>query len=76
MGLNGKKIELSTMNGARSFRYAEEEDEEGADTALGEAGLGKMTALRVTEIVEEEEEDGGEESGNENETDKDSDEED
>ncbi|KAL7538338.1 hypothetical protein ACHAXR_008480 [Thalassiosira sp. AJA248-18] len=72
-GLEREVIELSTMNGARKFRYVKEEsdadddeeggsDGEGENLTLEEVGLGKMTALRVTEIVveEAEDEDGGE----------------
>jgi hypothetical protein len=55
-GLEREKIELSTMNGSKTFVYVEEEcDEEeesgGENMTLEETGLGKMTALRVTEIV-------------------------
>lgn len=51
-GLEREKIRLSTMNGSKMFVYvdeSEEEDGEGVRT-LEEVGLGKMTALRVTEI--------------------------
>ena len=72
-GLEREKIELSTMNGSKTFAYVEEEDdddEERENISLDEAGLGKMTALRVTEIVEEvdngeDEEDGESESSDE-----------
>jgi hypothetical protein len=56
-GLEREKIELSTMNGSKTFVYVEEgEEEEEAESSrrnltLDEAGLGKMTALRVLEIV-------------------------
>ena len=57
-GLEREKIELSTMNGSKTFVYVEEEcdeeeddEEKGENMTLEEAGLGKMTALRVTEIV-------------------------
>mmetsp|Transcript_28647 Transcript_28647/g.49442 ORF Transcript_28647/g.49442 Transcript_28647/m.49442 type:complete len:187 (-) Transcript_28647:30-590(-) len=90
-GLEREKVELSTMNGARTFAYAEQgekkeeyygesgdgsdDDEEGEggeknNVTLEEAGLGKMTALRVTEIVVATDEDGegeDEESGDEDE---------
>ncbi|KAL9188932.1 hypothetical protein ACHAXT_011422 [Thalassiosira profunda] len=64
-----EKVELSTMNGARQFRYAEGDDEDGG--TLEEAGLGRMTALRVSEIAEEEErdEEGSEEGEEEDEYD-------
>ena len=56
-GMEREKIELSTMNGSKTFVYVEEDDdddeEESENLTLVEAGLGKMTALRVTEIVEE-----------------------
>jgi hypothetical protein len=55
-GLEREKIELSTMNGSKTFSYVEadsDDDEESGNVTLDEAGLGKMTALRVTEIVEE-----------------------
>jgi hypothetical protein len=48
------------MNGAKSFVYRDEEDgEEGGSMTLEEAGLGKMTALRVGEIVLEDVDGGG-----------------
>jgi len=63
-------VELSTMNGSKVFRYVEEEmsdneENEGGevDVTLEEAGLGRMTALRVSVIVEESEEEDGEERG-------------
>jgi len=68
-GLEREKVELSTMNGAKKFVYVEE-NEDGDDTEGGgndvvlleDAGLGKMTALRVAEIVEvSPEEEGGSE---------------
>jgi len=69
-GYERETIELSTMNGSKTFRYVNEEessdegvvDEEGMgeDVTLESAGLGKMTALRVMEIAKEEEEDEGE----------------
>eukprot|EP00985_Skeletonema_marinoi_P005918 scaffold2572_cov75-Skeletonema_marinoi.AAC.6 len=56
-GMEREKIELSTMNGSKTFVYVEEDDddeqEESGNVTLDEAGLGKMTALRVTEIVQE-----------------------
>lgn len=71
-GMEREKIELSTMNGSKTFVYVEEDDdqeeEESGNVTLAEAGLGKMTALRVTEIVkevdneEEEDEEGEDES--------------
>lgn len=76
-GIERETIELSTMNGQKVFRYVEEdeeEDEEEEDLTLKEIGLGKMTALRVTEIVEEEEE-CDEEDGEESESDDDDDDE-
>ncbi len=54
-GLEREKIELSTMNGSKTFMYVEaddDDDEESGNITLDEVGLGKMTALRVTEIVE------------------------
>jgi len=56
-GMEREKIELSTMNGSKTFVYVEEDDddeqEENGNVTLDEAGLGKMTALRVSEIVQE-----------------------
>lgn len=56
-GMEREKIELSTMNGSKTFVYVEgdddDEQEESGNVTLVEAGLGKMTALRVTQIVEE-----------------------
>jgi len=43
-----EKVELSTMNGTKKFIYDEDLGEE---QTLKGAGLGKMTALRVSEIV-------------------------
>ena len=66
-----EKVELSTMNGAKKFIY----DEDGGEKTLESAGLGKMTALRVSEVVVgddakedetgEEEEESGEEDESE-----------
>lgn len=69
-GLERETVELSMMNGAKTFVYveAEEDEEKGGDSmTLEETGLGKMVALRVTEIVDgegacEEEENEEEES--------------
>ncbi|KAL3801299.1 hypothetical protein ACHAWO_002157 [Cyclotella atomus] len=59
-GLERERVCLSTMNGAKSFVYRDEEDgEEGGSMTLEEAGLGKMTALRVGEIVLEDVDGGG-----------------
>jgi len=67
-----EKVELSTMNGAKKFIYEDKKEQ-----TLEGAGLGKMTALRVSEIVkvegdakedesgEEEEEESGEEDESE-----------
>ena len=69
-GLEREKIGLSTMNGSKSFVYVEEDDDDGKeDMTLEEAGLGKMTALRVAEITveDEKEEDGDSSSGEEEE---------
>ncbi len=43
-GIEREKLELSTMNGARKFMYADNDED---DLTLREAGLAKMTALRV-----------------------------
>ena len=77
-GLEREKIELSTMNGSKVFRYVDEGEEggDGDNASLSEAGLGKMTALRVTEIVDEKEEEDDEDGeGDEEEEEYDSDEE-
>jgi len=50
-GVEREKVELSTMNGSKRFRYAGECSE-----TLDEAGLGKMVGLRVTQLEEDEEE--------------------
>lgn len=63
-GIERERLELSTMNGQKTFRYNAEEEEDDEDETLEEIGLGKMTALRVTEIsLDEGEED---EEGEEN----------
>eukprot|EP00956_Cyclotella_meneghiniana_P016856 scaffold26996_cov49-Cyclotella_meneghiniana.AAC.3 len=61
-GLERERMTLSTMNGSKSFVYVNEDkevvddDEEGERSlSLEEAGLGKMTALRVSEIATTEE---------------------
>jgi hypothetical protein len=46
-GIEREKLELTTMNGARKFVYAEDDEK---DMTLREAGLAKMTALRVVEV--------------------------
>ena len=65
-GVERERVELSTMNGSRQFRYIKENndengesDEEGGEASmtLEEAGLGRMTALRVSEIEAVQEED-------------------
>ena len=43
-GIERERLELSTMNGARKFVYVENNED---DLTLREAGLAKMTALRV-----------------------------
>lgn len=62
-GLEREKISLSTMNGSKRFVYVDESvaedddnDEEVGERSLSleEAGLGKMTALRVSEIATDE----------------------
>ena len=73
-GLEREKIELSTMNGSKTFVYVEEEgdeeeEESGENMTLEEAGLGKMTALRVTEIVTDEDAADNEEDDDEQESD-------
>ena len=55
-----ERVELSTMTGQKKFAWGDVED---GDMSLSDAGLGKMTGLRVTEIEEEE---GGEEDNDEN----------
>ena len=63
-GLEREMVELSTMNGARKFIYtmADENSEDGDNSmTLEEAGLGKMVALRVTEIVAAEDREGSSE---------------
>ena len=52
-GIEREKLELSTMHGARKFVYVENSEE---DMTLREAGLAKMTALRVAEVESEEDE--------------------
>ena len=47
-----EKVVLTSMNGKLTFSW----DEETNDTKLADAGLGKMTAFRVSEKVEDEEE--------------------
>jgi hypothetical protein len=52
-GLERERICLSTMNGKRSFVYVEnneDEEKQEGNISLKEAGLGKLTALRVSEI--------------------------
>jgi hypothetical protein len=49
-GLERERICLSTMNGSRSFVYVEDEEKQEGNVSLKEAGLGKLTALRVSEI--------------------------
>ena len=81
-GLEREKIELCTMNGAKKFVYVNDDDDDNDDAVeesgennvtLEEAGLGKMTALRVLEILdgteeeEDDESDGDDESGEESE---------
>jgi len=60
-----EKVELSTMNGAKKFIY--DEDSEGEEQTLEGAGLGKMTALRVSEIVKVEDDAKEDETGEEEE---------
>ena len=54
-GIERERLELSTMNGSKKFVYVEGDDDDGEEekrnVTLEEAGLGKMTALRVSEIV-------------------------
>jgi len=89
-GLEREKIELCTMNGAKKFVYVNDDDDDDNDDDAGkesgennvtleEAGLGKMTALRVLEILDDTEEededdeyDEDEESGEESEEEEDS----
>ena len=61
-GLERERMTLSTMNGSKSFVYVNEDKEVVDDDEVGErslsleeAGLGKMTALRVSEIATTEE---------------------
>ena len=44
-----ERVELSTMTGQKKFAWSDAEDD---DLTLSDAGLGKMTGLRVTEIEE------------------------
>ena len=55
-----ERVELSTMTGQKKFAWGDVED---GDMTLADAGLGKMTGLRVAEIEEEDEEE-GEDDGN------------
>ena len=57
-------VELSTMNGAKKFIYDEDSGEE---QTLEDVGLGKMTALRVSEIVKVEDDAEEDETGEEEE---------
>ena len=70
-GIERERLELSTMNGSKKFVYVDEDGEE-KNVTLEEAGLGKMTALRVSEIVvnddDNAEEEGEEASGEEEES--------
>lgn len=85
-GIEREKLELTTMNGARKFVYAEDDEK---DMTLREAGLAKMTALRVVEVEsvavkneenevddekDDEEKEGAEEEGNDEEEDDEDDE--
>lgn len=67
-GIEREKLELSTMNGSRKFAYDEEDS-----MTLKEAGLAKMTALRVLELEEvvKERSDEGNEIENEDEKEED-----
>ena len=73
-GIERERLELSTMNGSKKFVYVDDDDdgEEKNVMTLEEAGLGKMTALRVSEIVvnddDNAEEEGEEASGEEEES--------
>ena len=58
-----ERVELSTMTGQKKFVWS---DVEGGDVTLTDAGLGKMTGLRVAEIEDDHEEE-GEEDGDEEE---------
>ena len=59
-----ERVELSTMTGQKKFAWGDVED---GDMTLADAGLGKMTGLRVTEIEEEDEEEEEEEGEDEDE---------
>ncbi len=59
------------MNGQKSFTYGGED----SSMTLGETGLGKMAALRVSEQVEEEEAEEGDEESSDEEDDDEEDEE-
>lgn len=52
-GIERERVELSTMTGQKKFVWG---DVEGGDTCmtLSDAGLGKMTGLRVAEIEDDE----------------------
>ena len=51
-----ERVELSTMTGQKKFVWGDVED---GDMTLSDAGLGKMTGLRVSEIEGQEEGGGG-----------------
>lgn len=57
-GLERERVELSTMTGQKKFVWDDVED---GDLTLSDAGLGKMTGLRVVEIEDDDEEEGDEE---------------
>jgi len=59
-----ERVELSTMTGQKKFVW---DDVEGGDVTLADAGLGKMTGLRVVEIKKEEDDMEGEDDESEDE---------
>ena len=63
-GMERERVELSTMAGQKKFVWGDVED---GDMTLSDAGLGKMTGLRVAEIEDDDEEEGDEEEGEESE---------
>jgi len=68
-----ERIELSTMTGQKKFVFGEDGTSE---MTLSDAGLGKMTGLRVTEIEAEEDTNNGDEEEEEEEEEEDDEEED
>ena len=57
-GVERERVELSTMTGQKKFIWGDVED---GDMTLADAGLGKMTGLRVAEIIEDDDDEEGDE---------------